>query len=145
MKGLATLIRLRQRALDALRRQLADLERELEALMAEDKRLAEELEREQKMATEFPEMSIFYGSFAKGIEEKQEVICIKSREVNQKIRETREQVTEAFIELKRFEITRDNIATAAQEVQDKHEQQALDEIAIQKFRRKSDEKKPTES
>jgi flagellar export protein FliJ len=139
MKGLPTLIRLRQRALDTLRRQLAELERQLEELMAEDRRLAEELERERAMAAEFPEMSSFYGNFAKGVEKKQLEIRLKAREVNQSIRKTRNEITEAFGELKRFEITRDNIAASEQEVKDKQEQQSLDEIAIQKFSRKNKE------
>jgi flagellar FliJ protein len=135
MKGLPTLIRLRQRALDALRRQLAEQEKELEALLAEDKRLAEELERERAMAAKYPQMAVFYGSFAKGVEEKQKEIRLKAREVNQKIRKTRDEITEAFGELKRFEITRDNIAAAEQETKDKQEQAALDEMALQGFRR----------
>lgn len=139
MKGLPTLIRLRQRVLDALRRQLAELERQLEELMAEDRRLAEELERERAMAAEFPEMAGFYGNFAKGVEKKQLEIRLQAREVNQNIRKTRNEISEAFGELKRFEITRDNIAAAEQEAKDKQEQQSLDEIAIQKFSRKNKE------
>ena len=145
MKGLPTLIKMRQRDLDELRRSLADMERVLEQLMAEDKRLAEELEREREMAAENPEMSSFYGNFAKGVEEKQEEIRLKAREVNKTIRQLRERITEVYGELKKLEITRDRLAEEAQAEKDKQEQQMLDEVGIQQFARKKALKNAEES
>lgn len=141
MKGLPTLIKMHQRELDELRRQLVDQEKVLEALMAADKRLAEELEHERAMAAEFPEMSSFYGDFAKAVERKQEDIRAKAREVNQLIRKTRDKITDTYGELKKLEITRDRLAEEARIEQDKQEQQMLDEVGIQQFARKTKQKK----
>jgi flagellar export protein FliJ len=136
MKGLPTLIKMHQRELDELRRQLVEQQKVLEALMAEAKRLADERDREQQMASDFPEMAGFYGTFAKSIEEKQAEIREKSRQVNQLIRKTQEKITDAFGELKRLEITRDSIAAAEQAERDKIEQAAMDELGLQGFVRK---------
>lgn len=136
MKSLNTLIKIKQRELDALRRQLVEQEQALDILIKESKRLAEELERERDMAAQMPEMSIFYGKFAEGIEEKQEEIRKKSREINRVIRQIQEQITAAFTELKRFEITKENRLAAEEEEKNKQEQARLDEIGIQQFIRK---------
>jgi flagellar export protein FliJ len=127
---------MRQRELDELRRNLVEQEKVLEALMAEDKRLAEELEREREMAAQNPEMSAFYGNFAKGVEEKQEDIRLKAREVNQLIRKTRDKITEAYGELKKLEITSERLAAEAKAEADKQEQQMMDEMGVQQFARK---------
>ena len=44
------------------------------------------VERERAMAAEFPEMSAFYGDFAKTVEKKQQEIRLQAREVNKLIR-----------------------------------------------------------
>ena len=72
MKGLKTLIKLRQRELDKLRQNLGKLEEELRSLITEEKRLGAELEAEIKLAAENPEMAQFFGQFAQGIEHKQD-------------------------------------------------------------------------
>lgn len=144
MKGLPALIKLKQRELDTLRRELAELEQELENLRLESKRLAEELTSEQKLAAESPEMGAFYGKFAKGIEEKQKLIQRKSRDVNEKIRKLRDTIFEAFTELKRLEIARDNLLAAEEEEKKKQEQMMLDEVGIQQFTRHGRETKKSE-
>ncbi len=145
MKGLNTLIRLRQRDLDELRRQLVEQEQILEALQNESKRLAEELERERQLAAEMPEMAGFYGKFAKGIEEKQEEIRKRSRDVNQILRKIRDTIAEAYTELKRLDIARDNILAEQEQEAKKQEQVMLDEVGIQQFTRKKQEKSGNET
>lgn len=139
MKGLLTLIKLRQRELDTLRRNLGKMEEELTKLIAEEKRLGAELEQEIELAASQPEMAQFFGQFAQGIEHKQNQIRALASEVNKAMAKIQSEMTDAFGELKRLEIARDNAKAAEAAKEAKREQQELDEMGLQLHIRKSDE------
>ena len=139
MKGLPTLIKLRQRELDTLRRNVAKLEEELEKLVKEEKRLQAELRHEKQLASEQPEMAQFFGDFAQGNEQKQDQLRELQKAVNKEIESMREKVAEAFGELKRLEITQEKLLAELEEEQKHREQQELDEIGLQQHRRQEKE------
>ena len=143
MKGLKTLIKLRQRELDKLRQNLGKLEEELRSLITEEKRLGAELEAEIKLAAENPEMAQFFGQFAQGIEHKQDQIRALASEVNKAIANMQREITDAFGELKRLEIARDNFEAEQEAKQAHREALELDEIALQQYNRKQQTEEET--
>jgi flagellar FliJ protein len=136
VKGLATLIKLRQRELDKLRQNLSKMEDELQKLIMEDKRLAKELEDEMALASQHPEMAGFFGGFAEGIEHKQKQLRALANEVNKAIAKLQSDITDAFGELKRLEITRDRLKAEQDALIAKREQHMLDDLGIQQFVRR---------
>ena len=139
MKGLATLIKLSKRKLDELRRKLGSLEGQKAQLEEAIRRLSEELAREVEMASKQPEMSGFFGGFAKRIQQRQEAMHQEIRKIEIEITKTRDEISEAFSEQKKYEIAQDNAKKRAAEEQNRKDTLALDEIAEQQHRRKTKE------
>lgn len=136
MKGLPSLIKLKKREIDTQHREIAQLEAEHRKLAKEEKRLADELHRERSLAAEQPEMSPFYGDYSHANEQKQERLRELQQTILQEIDIRKEKMAELFGELKKFEITQSNILAEQRKQQEKHEQERLDEIAIDQHRRK---------
>jgi flagellar protein FliJ len=136
MKGLGTLIKLKQRELDTLRRQLTEQQEQMDILLRAEQGLIEELERELALAAEQVEMAGFFGNFSKGIETRQQQVRDAMTKVQKKMDTLRDKISDAFGELKRFEVTLDNQQKRKKQKLDKAETQQLDEISLQQFQRK---------
>ena len=102
MKGLTTLIKLHKRTLDELRRKMGALENQKSQLQLASARLQEELEREMKMAAKQPEMSNFFGGFAKRIKKRQDDIAGEIKAIEQRMAKLADEISEAYTELKKF-------------------------------------------
>ncbi len=139
MKGLATLIKLSKRKLDELRRKLGNLEGQKTQLEEAIRKLSEELAREMELAGKQPEMSGFFGGFAKRIQQRQEAMHQEIKKIEIEITKTRDEISEAFSEQKKYEIAADNAKKRAAEEQNRKDTIALDEIAEQQHRRKAKE------
>ncbi|MDX2073006.1 MAG: flagellar FliJ family protein [Alphaproteobacteria bacterium] len=139
MKGIATLIRLAKRNLDELRKQQVALENEKAKLLQAIRTLDSKLQSEQALAAKSPEMATFYGEFAKRIKERQAVLRGEVKAVEEKLVKISEEITEAFAELKKYEIARDNAAARAKAEAARKETIAFDEIAATQFMRKEKE------
>jgi len=137
MKGLKTLIRLHKRNLDDLRRQMVALENEKAQLQQTIVVMQRELESEILLAGNQPEMSSFFGEFAKRIKNRQEAISQEIVVVDGKIDKLNNEISTEFTELKKFEIALENakIRVAAEEA--RKETLMLDEIAAQQFQKKN--------
>lgn len=138
MKGLTTLIKLHKRTLDELRRALVMVENQKELLLMASKAISDELRREIQLATEQPDMANFFGDFAKRIQKRQDDIAHEVRELEKKIAKLNDQIAEAFTELKKYEIAKENTMRRAAEAQARRETLAMDEIAEQQHRRKTE-------
>jgi flagellar FliJ protein len=139
VKGLATLIKLSKRKLDELRRKLGNLEGQKTQLEEAIRKLSEELAREMELAGKQPEMSGFFGGFAKRIQQRQEAMHQEIKKIEIEITKTRDEISEAFSEQKKYEIAADNAKKRAAEEQNRKDTIALDEIAEQQHRRKAKE------
>ncbi len=139
MKGLATLIKLSKRKLDELRRKLGNLEGQKAQLEEAIRKLSQELAREMELAGKQPEMSGFFGGFAKRIQQRQEAMHQEIKKIEIEITKTRDEISEAFSEQKKYEIAADNAKKRAGEEQNRKDTIALDEIAEQQHRRKAKE------
>jgi flagellar FliJ protein len=135
VKGLPTLIRLRKFELEEKRRALA----EKEAVAAEIERqinaLDEAVVREQDAARRSQEVAFAYPAFARmAIDRRRDLIealAVAQREVE----EAAEEVTIAYQELKKFEVAQANRIKREKYEASIREQNLLDEMAIESFRR----------
>ena len=136
MKALNTLIRLHKRTLDGLRRRMGELENQKAKLQQAIKVLQKELETEVELAGKQPEMANFFGEFAKRIKNRQDNIHKEIRAVDVKITELNKEIFEAFTELKKYEIAKENNKLRAEKEEKRKETVVLDEIAAQQFEKK---------
>ncbi len=139
MKTLDTLIRLHKRTLDELRRNMVSLENQKSQLQQAIVNLQKDLDKEMLLAGEQPEMSHFFGEFAKRIKNRQDNLRDEIRSLDIKITELNGKIFEAFAELKKYEIARENAKQRAREAENRKETIMLDEIAAQQFLKKQSE------
>lgn len=139
MKGISTLIKLHKRTLDELRRKMGVLEGQKAQLQETAVRLRKELEEEMKLASKQPEMGSFFGGFAKRIKNRQESIAAEIKKLDGEMAKLRDEIAEAYSELKKFEIAKENAKIKAAEEQNRKDTIMLDEIAGQQHRRKEKE------
>lgn len=138
-KTLANLIRLHKYRVDEKRRVLGQLYGELHDLEQKLEDLENQLIEEQKIAKSAPDQALFsYGRFhqrAMGIREQlQQTIAAKEQEVEI----ARDDVNEAFRELKVYEEAEKNRIKREEEERTRKENIEMDEIAMNLHRRKQD-------
>lgn len=136
MKSLKTLIRVKQRELDALKRQQVILEKRREELYHMIVTLGDRLVQEMKMAKELPEMAQFFGDFSAGIKKRQDQTYIQIRKLDKEIDKIAEQLAEKFSDLKKFELAFAAWQKRENEKTRKREQAEMDEVGIRGYFRK---------
>ena len=139
MKGLATLIKLCKRTLDELRRKMVALENEKEQLELLSKTLNEELEKEMELAAKSTEMRGFFGGFAKRIKTRQDKIFKEIVELNKQMERLGVEISDAFSELKKYEIAQENEKLRVAAEERRKDTIALDEIASQQYHRRTED------
>ena len=138
MKGLPNLIRLHRWRLDEKRKNLAELERLAADLRQQAAHLEQELKGEQTAAARAPEEAGYaYGRYANRVIARREAIAASLAEVKTKIAQAAAAVTEAFRELKRFEIAQERREQAELAKAAKAERAVLDEMGLQGHRKES--------
>lgn len=142
MKALKTLIRLQRRTLNELRKQLGALERQRAVLVQASIKLAQELQNEIELASDLPEMGNFFGNFSRRIQDRQEFISAEVRKLDIEAEKVRQEMMEAYSEVKKYEIALDNWTKAQNREIERKENNALDEIGLQQFRRTGEEEAP---
>lgn len=135
MKGLPNLIRLHRWRLDEKRRRLTDLERLAAELRERRARLAAELRAEQEAARSSIEGQFIYGSYARAVIERREKLAQSIASAEEEVAEAAAQVTEAFQELKRFELAQAQRERAVRARAARIEQALLDETGLERYRR----------
>lgn len=131
VKDFKTLVRMRKWALDEKQRELGEMLGVLGNLEAEKEALEQAVLSEQKIAAENPELAGFaYGSFANAVIAEREAITKMITEQEEKIDAFRDEVADAFKELKTAEIAERNRVEAERAEEDKKEQDELDEIGM---------------
>lgn len=139
MKGLATLIKLKKRALDELRRQMVALENQKQQFIELSEHLEKELKREILLLKTAPEMSVYFGNFSKRMKQRQETVTQEIKKLDKRIQKLSEEISEAFSELKKFEIAKENAEKRAAKEWQRKEMIRLDEVAIQQDRQKKNQ------
>ncbi len=136
MKGLATLIRFKKWNLDEKRRALAELERLERNLRTELSDLADELQSEQVAAQSSLESGFAYADFARSVRLRRDRIDESLASIEKQAEAARDEVAEAFEELKRYELTQAGRERDARAQAERREQQTLDEVAQDAYRRR---------
>lgn len=135
MKGLPTLIRLAKFRLDEARRQLAELERLREHLGQGLDRLAAEVAREQKAAATSHEANTGYANYARAAMARRATIEQSIADLLPKLDEAANVVSEAFQEMKRYELAEENHRRRDLERRQRRDTAALDETALSRYQR----------
>lgn len=133
MKELKTLIRLRKRELDALRRQVVQLENKRDQQVKIIENLNDELINELETADELAEMRGFFGDFSEAIKQKQKKVAQLVVQYEQQIQERQIEVSNHYADLKKYEIAYERYLKREAEKLAKQEQEELDEIGIRKY------------
>jgi len=136
MRTLETLIRVQKRQLDQLRRELAGLEQLAVDLRAQAADLEREVAAQQRLAQSSPEGAFAYPGYARAVIIRREKIAASIVDVDRRLEAMRDQVAEAFQELKRYDIVLANRRVQARQEADRREQALLDEMGLEGHRRR---------
>lgn len=139
MRGLDSLIRLAKWRLDEKRRALMTLQ----SLRAGLEDQIEEVDRRRRaealFAADSDELRFAFAAFAEAARGRIETLGTSLAEVEGRIEAAQDEVSAAYQETKKLELTRDKERRRARIVADRREQSDLDEIALNGHRRRRSE------
>ncbi len=137
MTSFRGLIRLNRWQVDERRRELARLE-EFAAKLAEERRKLEaEDVRERAAAAASPETAYSYPAYARVLVARRDKLQQSQDEVAEQVLRARKALAEAFQELKRYEVAAENRTKLAEQREARRQQQVMDDLGIEGFRRKT--------
>lgn len=139
-KGLKTLIRLSKFNVDEKRRVLTALQNREDQIIEEIRQGESQLKIEQRLAAEDATgIGFMYGAFHKSWMQRRDLMQQALAAVRAEIETARDDLAEAFRELKTYEVTQANREKREREEADRKEQVFLDEIGANIHRRKEQE------
>ena len=131
---LKSLIRLNEWRVDEKRLKLGSLLRALENLEGQLSGLESALKKEQALAAESPdEAGFLYGGYARAVIENRRLLRIAVVDSEKKIIAAREELGEAYLELKKYETAQAEQDRTEAEEATRKEQAAIDEVGLQAF------------
>lgn len=140
MTDLDPLIRIRKHALEQKQKFLADLYRQAQELEEQKKTMLETLAEERKKVDEMGVEALgYFGHYSEAVRGRVEDIDEALRKLNNRIEVAREDMREAFTEMKKIEITQARRDAEEERLLKKKEDAMLDEVALEGFRRKGDD------
>lgn len=140
MADLDPLIRIRKHALEQKQKFLADLYRQAAELEQQKKNLVDTLAEERKKVDEMGVQALgYFGHYSEAVRGRVEDIDDALRKLNNRIEVAREDMREAFTEMKKIEITQARRDAEEERLLKKKEDAMLDEVALEGFRRKGDD------
>ncbi len=140
MADLNPLIRVRKHVVEQKQKFLAELYRQAEDFENQKQALEDQLEEEQEKVQEMGvEMLSYFGHYSDAVKERVEEIDEAAARLNTRIEIAREDMRQAFAELKKIEITQEAREQAELDELKKKEAAELDEIGIEAYRRKQGE------
>ncbi len=135
-KGMTGMIRLHKWQLDEKRRNLVELEKMRDDLKQNLTDLQNELIAEQKKVASSPVVSITYAGYAQNVMARRVNIVNSMLEIDASIEEVKDQVAEAFKELKKYEVVEQREREREITERGRRQQAELDELAINMHRRR---------
>jgi len=134
-RGMTGMIRLHKWQLDEKRRDMVALEKMRQDLLLNLAELEQELITEQKKVAESPVISITYAGYAQQVMVRRLNMVNSIVDLEASIENKKDQVTEAFKELKKYEVVEQRKQERKRVQQNLREQNELDELAINIHRR----------
>ncbi len=141
MTAFNSLIRITRWHLDEKRQKLAELERLAERLRGDLQRLDEGIAHEQQLAEQDDMARRAYPAFLEAELDRRQRLEKSIADVEQEIEAAREEVGEAFRELKKYELAEDNERQRVRKRRERIEQQRHDELGTQLHQRQNAGKK----
>lgn len=140
MADLEGLIRVRKYTTEQKQKFLSELYRHAEDLERQKKNMLEQLDEEKRLLAEMPaDMQRFFGAYANGVHERIEEIEESRSKLETRIQAAQEDLRQAFSELKKIEIIQEQRKAEEAEVLLKKENDLLDDVALDIFRRNTEE------
>ncbi|MBL4667069.1 MAG: hypothetical protein JKY04_06805 [Sneathiella sp.] len=137
MAGIATLIRVQKWKLDEKRRVISDLENLLASFFTQLEKLNTEQVREQEIAAEDLDAGFMYASYAEAAKIRRKNLLTSISDTEHRIEVEREEMSEVFQELKKYEISEETRLRRKKELEDKRQQEEMDGFSIEMHRRKT--------
>jgi len=135
-KGLTSLIRLADANLNEKRRELHEIERQEEELRNRLDALETEKVQEQQNARSLEFGAFAYSGYARGVIERRERIEAQIAAMQEPLEAARQAMSEAFQDLKRYEIALDIRVKSAKAEFERKDTIAMDEMSLNMHRRK---------
>lgn len=129
------LIRLARFKVEELQKQMAELDRSKQALINQIERLEASVPEEQAIATQSKDGYLAYGSYAQAVIKRKDNIRASLSEVEAQSDALRDRLSEAFQELKKYELLEERRVARAEAAVREAEQAELDEMASIRHRR----------
>jgi chromosome segregation ATPase len=136
MKSIKTLLRVKQREMDALKRQQGVLENQREEVQTIIEGLGNQLISERKAAEAMPEMAHFFGDYSAAIKKQELMMYTHLRRVEAELDKLTQQLRERFSEMKKFELALANWQKRKDAAAAHAAQQEMDEIGIRGYVRR---------
>lgn len=136
MADLTSLIRVRKHLVEQKQKFLAELYRQAEELQSQKQTMLDQKEAEMEKVREMSvEMLSYFGPYTQAVKERVKEIEDNIKTLEARIEIAREDMREAFAELKKIEITHERREEEALRELNKKESGELDEIGIEAYRR----------
>lgn len=129
MKHYRSLIKLKKREVDGLRKQMGRLAEQRAILEKLMENLKEELTEEVQTAGDIVDMGVFFGDYSESIKLKQEKVEEQTQSIDTQMDAISDKMMIAFGEQKKFELALQAKLAELAEKQKKKEQDYLDELA----------------
>ena len=135
MKSLGSQVRIHKWNVDEARRRLADLERLGARLAGDLEGIDLETAREQQIAGLQADAAVTYQAYMASARKRRENLCRSIEETRTQIDQARDELQEAFSNLKKFELAAKAMETRARKQRDAKDLQVQDEIGLAIHRR----------
>lgn len=140
MADLNPLIRVRKHVVEQKQKFLAELYRQAEQLENQKATMLAQMEKEMETVKDLDvQMLSYFGPYTDAVKDRVKEIDQARATLNKRIEIAREDMREAFAELKKVEITQERREAAEEADMNKKESDDLDEIGIDAFRRQQNE------
>ena len=133
-KGMNGIIRLHKWQVDEKRRQITELEVMRAELIEKLEKLESDLESEKISLAKSNVVDINYANYASAVMKRRENLEGSITEIDVSIENMKDELSEAFKELKKYEIVEQRAMERERLEQQKREQDRLDEISINMYR-----------
>ena len=141
MADLDPLIRVRKHVIDQKQKFLAELYRQAEEMDNQKNTMLDQLDIEQEKVKEMGvEMLSYFGPYTKAVKERVSDIDEALVTLDTRIEIAREDLREAFAELKKIEITQERREDEETKEQNRKDSNELDEVGLEIFRRNQEER-----
>lgn len=140
MADLEALVRVRRHAVEQKQKFLAELYKQADELEGQKETMLTTLAEERKKVDEMGVEALgYFGHYSEAVRGRVEDIDEAMKKLNRRIEIAREDMRDAFAELKKVEITQERREAEEEKELKKKESDIMDEVALEGYRRRAEE------